>query len=500
MKSGLLRISFLAVLLATLFVSCEKQVEETPYTIEAKEYNQKYVLNYFAHRNMEIYYLWNMEVADKLATWKTDDDPETKMDETLYRLEDGTLVDRWSFLTEDIEEAQEYFGGTSKSPGFQFQLWWYDQNHTSIVAVVTYVFNDGPAAEAGIKRGDVITKVNGKTMTGDNYYDVVYKEIYGDAACKLTFLSGDEATITPAKMYEDPVIVYKVFDCGGKKVGYMFYTGFVADSYKRLIEAAKYFKEEGVEELILDLRYNGGGLVKTEETVASMLAPKDAVDASDVFTTEVYNGDLTGDEDDASHFTTKYDFEYSNKKYSYSTADANIGIAKLYVIFTSGSASASEALVTGLAPYIPVEIIGKKSHGKYTTGVLFPAASWYETLKSNIPTRLYSAAKDKAGKWGMYLMIGRYADKNGNTPCMPDGFTPDYEVDDNVLDGKQLGDPEETMLRVALERAGYDFAASPKGKAAKAVAASACELLEHQPEKASDCVRLMLQDDFFNRH
>ena len=62
---------------------------------------------------------------------------------------------------------------------------------------------------------------------------------------------------------------------------------------------------------------------------------------------------------------------------------------------------------------------------------------------------------DEIGDWGIYVMISRYADKNGSTPCMPDGFVPDFGVEDNPLDGCQLGDPGETMLAFALSRAGY---------------------------------------------
>lgn len=54
---------------------------------------------------------------------------------------------------------------------------------------------------------------------------------------------------------------------------------------------------------------------------------------------------------------------------------------------------------------------------------------------------------------GLYVMINRYADKDGNNPCMPDGLKPDYPAEDNPLDGYQLGDENESLLRLALDRA-----------------------------------------------
>ena len=69
--------------------------------------------------------------------------------------------------------------------------------------------------------------------------------------------------------------------------------------------------------------------------------------------------------------------------------------------------------------------------------------------------------KKYAANWGIYVMIGRYADKNGETGSMPNGFTPDVPVADNPMDGYQLGDPQETMLKAALTLAGYKYPAAP---------------------------------------
>ena len=65
-------------------------------------------------------------------------------------------------------------------------------------------------------------------------------------------------------------------------------------------------------------------------------------------------------------------------------------------------------------------------------------------------TKSYNAAIEKSNNWGIYVMVSRYADKDGNTPCMPNGYAPDIEVSDDPLDGYELGDERETMLSVAL--------------------------------------------------
>ena len=81
-------------------------------------------------------------------------------------------------------------------------------------------------------------------------------------------------------------------------------------------------------------------------------------------------------------------------------------------------------------------------------------------VKEKLSSAEYRNGVKYTDNWGIYVMIGRYADRDGNTPCMPDGFTPDHEVADAPLDGHQLGDPEETMLKAALTLAGYPFTAA----------------------------------------
>lgn len=84
-----------------------------------------------------------------------------------------------------------------------------------------------------------------------------------------------------------------IYEFNGKKVGYLAYSSFDLKSIDKLIEIAKHFKQEQVAELILDLRYNGGGYVITESVLASMFAPQEDVSQKKVFEKEVYNDLLT---------------------------------------------------------------------------------------------------------------------------------------------------------------------------------------------------------------
>ena len=467
MKKHLILLALLT--LGLCLAGCDKQPAANPEPDPDPVLSQEEVdaqktrlyVNTFAHAYMDAYYLWNAEIRKDLDAWKETDEPIEKVQKIRYKNAKGEDIDRWTMLTDDFSSFYGSVTGNQKTYGFDFTLAYYDE--TTICAVVTYTYADSPAVEAGLKRGDIILKVNGKTMTASNYTKVYPDLLSGD---KLTAVlsDGTTKTVTAKEMYENPVLLSKVFDCGDKKVGYLVYTSFTMDSYADLIAACKGFKEAGVTELILDLRYNGGGFAMAEQFLASMLAPEAAVKAGDILATEIYNADLTEyfksyGRDTNTYFTTEYSFNSGGKDYKFSTDGANIGLKKIYAIISAGSASASEALLCDLYPYMDITLVGEQSHGKYTTGIMLEGPEFYEDnaeqVKKNMGSIGVTEGKKYTDNWGLYVMWSRFADKNGETRCMPDGLTPDVEVGDKPWDGYQLGDVQETMLAVALGQCGY---------------------------------------------
>ena len=446
--------------------------------------------NFFAYNVMNDVYLWKQDITSSLNTWGTqinnainkgNEFPEAiaKVDAVRYK-KNGKYIDRWSGLTNNWDEfIGSVDGVVSTTYGCEYNLFLRYENSNLVVAFVIYVYPDSPAAKAGLKRGDMILTVDGVDLNTDNYmtlYNSSSMEIGLGKIDKDFVLTGEKITMTAVHMYQNPVFLSKVFDCGGKKVGYLVYHSFTLDSCEDLIRVCKEFKQEGVTELILDLRYNGGGYVITENLLTSMLAPEANVKAKDVFQTEVWNDEYMeyykqSGEDLNTYFQTEYNFiDNNDKKHSYSTADANIGLTKIYALVASGSASASESVLVGLLPYMDIEIIGEQTHGKYTTGWMLSAPEWYKSVLDNYaelskkyPNEYgtfdeefpwFSKWDTYSKNWGIYIMISRYADKNGDTPCMPDGFVPDIEARDYYNQPYPLGDERENLLRIALERAG----------------------------------------------
>ena len=395
-----------------LWVSCtdEEQSNDNPQETIS---NEIYYANMLGKDIMSELYYWNQEIAGDLNQWdiETNGDPIGTVDRIRYH-EGDKYIDKWTMMTNDMEE------------------------------------------KAGLKRGDVLWSINGKSITTDNYLDLYYAS---SLTASLAYIdwengsigdSGKEVELTAVTMYENPILCDTVYEFNGKKVGYLAYTSFDLISIPELIEVGKKFKSEGIKELVLDLRYNGGGYVITENVLASMFAPKANVDAKDIFEKEKYNAYLTEAYrlqgiSTETPFMTEYDYDEIDLHVS--TKDANIGLERIYGLISPNTASASEALLSGLMPYMDVRLIGETSHGKYCTGLMMSGEDAYENCPKEIKN------------WGVYVMVSIYQNAAGETPCMPDGLQPDTPVQDDQIPLYQLGDVNEPLLRAALKQAGKQY-------------------------------------------
>ena len=444
----------LSLVLCILLPGCRKPVvpvdgEPTP---ETDNLAQRFYVNQFAWNVMNTYYLWRDEISAALDRWKETDEPISKVAEIRYKDKKGNDIDRWTMVTDDFSSLTGGVSGHTRTLGMDFQLYYADKAHTRICAVVTYVYADSPAAGAGLVRGDVVMTVDGREMTTDNYQDLVRNGLLGGGTVTLGLHSGKTVRMTAVDMYENPVQTVRILDRpDGRKIGYLHYTSFTLDSCAELIDVFRDFTQEGIDELVLDLRYNGGGYITTETLLASMLAPVAEVEAGSVFTREVYNSILEEAwEDNPTCFTTDFSFKVDGEPRTFSTAGANPDLPRLYVLATGSSASASECLVCVLRPYMDVILIGDRTSGKYCAGYLMDATDWYGDVKDQLEEGVYEKALPYVDNWGIYVMYSRYADCNGETLSMPDGIAPDYVVDDDPLDSFGLGDPQETMLAFTL--------------------------------------------------
>ena len=412
---------------------------------------RKYV-NTFAWNVMDTYYLWRDEIATALDQWQNWEEPIRKVEEVRYKDAEGNDIDHWTLLTDDFESIMGVVSGHTRTFGLDFQLYYADDTKTRVVGVVTFTYAGSPAEAAGLVRGDVILTVDGREMTPDNYQQLLRETLLGGGTVQMGLSDGRSVSITAVDMYEDPVQTVSILERpDGRKVGYLHYTSFTLDSCGDLVRVFRTFKDEGIDDLVLDLRYNSGGYLQTEMILASMLAPVAVVSGEQVFYQEVYNAVMPQSmRDEPVRFDTGFLFLNNGIVQVVSTAGANPDLPRLYVLVTRSSASASESLIGGLSPYMDIVLIGEKTAGKYCAGYLIGAPAWYESVRESLGEDEYGKALPYVDNWGIYLMYSRYADCNGVTRSMPDGIAPDVEAADRPQDGFALGDPQEPMLAAAL--------------------------------------------------
>jgi carboxyl-terminal processing protease len=384
---------------------------------------------------MKYWYYWNDKIIANPDLSKT---PDKFFDDLLYKY-DATLRpdgDRFSWIQSSAEELKASLGGESKTTGMHFKLVNYPAGSQDVIGVVFYTLPGSPAAKAGIRRGDVFSGINGQKLTTANYYGLVY----GSGTITYTLASIDDngaviesgikKDITPVTFQEDPVHFDTTFQYGANKVGYLVYNEFnpgpnsgPANQYDQKLETlfAK-FKSSQVNSLVLDLRYNPGGYVSSATTLASLIGK---VSANDIFYFKEYNSVAKAD------LLKKYGQEYFYSKFAAKAQNIGPQLKNLFILTSSRTASASELLINGLAPFMEVKLVGGKTVGKNVGSV--------------------TLSNEKAGiKWGLQPIVTKSF--NGlHQSEYATGFIPDFPVTEGVKI-YPYGDIRDPLLGEALFR------------------------------------------------
>lgn len=224
--------------------------------------------------------------------------------------------------------------------------------------VVEAVYPDSPADKAGIKRGDIITKVGSQFIDSSNYVGF-FNSIQTPAVSSLTLSlrrrsesSADYvATVERATYHENPIVHYEVIDVAGydKRIGYLSYLSFESEYNEELTEVLTYFASEGVGELILDLRCNGGGALTSAQLLCSAIVPSSYEGQALCSIVRNKNNAVS------SQSST---FELKN-------TGQLLNLERVTVICSDYSASASELVIMGLRGVdFPVRVIGATTEGK----------------------------------------------------------------------------------------------------------------------------------------
>ncbi len=406
------------------------------------------VANKFVWNGLHDYYLWVDQVPNLSdSKYSNNDtlnaflnqytDPEKLFYALLYQYQ---TIDKWSFIVNNISIIDNWIAGISKTAGYDFMLAQIGSTN-NLFGFVRYVLKGSPADQAGMKRGDLFTQVNGQQLTISNYQSLInletpYTLSFATITSNTITDNGKTVSLTPITLQENPILMDTVMTVGGAKVGYLVYNGFNSDFDIQLNDVFQYFKQQGISDLILDLRYNGGGSIQTAIYLASMIygtyTTKDFITSQYNTALQAYLVNTYG----ASYLQDNFADNIAATSTTAETPINTLNLPKLYVIATDNTASASELLINGLKPYITVIQVGTNTLGKYVGSITVQDWDSLGNVNPNDP-------------WAMQPIVVKVLNSAGVSDFV-NGLAPTIQVEEDFAHLIAFGDPNEPMLQAVL--------------------------------------------------
>ena len=356
--------------------------------------------NLYVRDVMTDIYLWYREMPNVDPTSFAS--PEAYLEAVRYRTLDSTF----SYITS--REANDAFYSESQFIGFGLSTM-----VSGVEMRVLQVFPESPASEAGLSRGDRFVEIGGRPVSaliasGEIESAFGPSEIGVETDIVFVNQAGvrREAHIIKRLVTIPTVSLTRVYTISGRRVGYLFFRNFVTPSYGALDAAFAELSAAGVDELVLDLRYNGGGLVNVAQYLASYIGG--ARTDGQVFA-EYFHNDKNA---------------FRNHIVRFEGKPQQLRIDRLIVVTTKGSASASELVINALRPFMPVVVIGGTTYGK-------PVGQYGIAFCDQLLAPVSFALRNADGQGDFF-----------------DGFAPDCPAPDDA--DHQLGDQQEGSLKEAL--------------------------------------------------
>ncbi len=384
-------------LLSTLLSSCKKEVlPDEPDTIETEGRDYLYSLM------NNIYYWYQLMPTVNKENYK---DPYELMDAMIYK-----EVDRWSGI-QSYEDFLAQSSGTFVGHGIMIGL---DETNKARIA---QIYNNSPMYSKGVRRGWIIKTINGTDLAQIliDRNSAAYSELLGpsEEGISNTFLfqmpDGRDSSITTTKstFTLNTVLYADTLELKSGTTGHLVLDQFIPPSNLEFQTAFSYFKEQNITDLIIDLRYNGGGDLTVLVNLASYIAGSSKF--GDPFLKLTHNNLNTS----------------RNKTYNFNTVSYPLSLTKLIVICSRGTASASEDLINGLLPFMNVVCIGDTTNGK-------PVGMYGTNYKSTY----------------MFWPIAFSLKNSDNQGEFYDGFFPEKYVPDDIT--HDFNSKDEACLKEAI--------------------------------------------------
>jgi C-terminal peptidase prc len=346
------------------------------------------------------YYLWYRELP--MVNPAGFESPDAYLDAVRYRPLDSSFTYIANRAEQDAFYSDSQFIGLGISTHFD-----------GTEMRISQVYPESPAAEAGLRRGDRIVSINARSiesLTASGQLGTAFGANAEGVEVALVWQPGAgdprSATLVKRPVTIPTVSMTKLFEVEGTRVGYVFFRNFVRPSFEALDASFAQLKQAGATELVLDLRYNGGGLVDVAQHLASLIG---GVRTQEKLFAEFFHNDRNAQRNRSLLFEAK--------------ADA-LDLRRVVVITTRASASASELVINALRPFIPVVVVGDRTFGK-------PVGQYGFAFCDKVLNAVAFVLRNAEGSGDFF-----------------DGFEPTCAAADDL--SHQLGDPGEASLNEAF--------------------------------------------------
>lgn len=388
-------------------------------------------------------YLWYNEITDRNPNGFTDRLAYFDELKTTATTASGNPRDRFHFTYDSEDWLRLTTSGASASYGARFALVASSPPRDIRVA---FIEPGSPAATAGLSRGMKVITVNGVDAVNGTDTNALNAGLFPDGggetyAFEFQRLDGTRFTtsLTSAIVTADPVNAVSVLTQNGRRYGYIHFTTFSPRTAEEaLFDAFDQLQAANIDDLVLDLRYNGGGLLAIASQLSYMVAGPDRTRGRN-FETLQFNNKANGINPVTGNRITPTPFYSNGQNFTVASSRSAPSVSKprVFVLTTGRTCSASEAVMNGLRG-IDVDVIqiGERTCGK--------PYGFYATDNCGITyfTIQFRGVNDKN--------FGDYADgfAPGEAPSSLGDVMPGCQISDDF--GHALGDTDEALFATAI--------------------------------------------------
>lgn len=418
-------------------------------------------IHLYIWRAMNTFYLWQEDVPD------LDDNRFTTVGQ-IYEAYNGFAspadmfqsilfqpgtVDRFSVIVDDYIALENAFQGINVSNGMEFGLVRYSNNASNVFGYVRYVIPGSDAATQGVTRGMIFNAVDGTQLTDTNFGGLLFGDntnytiSLADYNSGNPSLTGTTITLNKTQIQENPVHIRTTLTDGTNKVGYLMYNQFASSFDSQLNDAFGFFQSENITDLIVDLRYNGGGSTNSALALGGMITGQFN---GQLFARQDWNSKIQNNPNiNQSIFIDNFTSQLSNNQ-----SINSLNLNRVYFITTGSSASASELVMNSLAPYIEVNSVGTTTIGKVQGSI---------TLYDSDDLTRNGDNLNPNHTWAIQPLTFTVVNSNGTNA--PGGITPTVNLGEDFGNLGVLGTRSDPLLDRAMilittgSRASFD--ASP---------------------------------------